>query len=139
MKLLSNSIVREKAVYEDLICIDVPQSSGEPVHFIANDILLLFNQQRLESLGQTAMIQYLNSIAPKSDALRELRSKCSDDELISLVKSRHIQSRSDLLAWSKYLDLKLDDTKAELERIRSVKSGETIKFNDSDNSNSSSV
>lgn len=128
MKIISNAVFLEKPIYEDLIQTDVKRSDGSSVHYIDSDLILLFNQTRLESLGQAGMIQYLNSIAPQSDALNELRSQCTDAELLSLIKSRHIQSPSDLLLWSKYLDHELDNTKDELERLRSEKSGDTISF-----------
>lgn len=69
-----------------------------------DDIYLLFNQKRLENLGVDTINNWLSSLRPASDALSNLRAKCSDDELLSLVKSRHIQSQSELLAWSEYLN-----------------------------------
>lgn len=139
MKIISNAVFLEKPVYEDLIQTDVKRPDGSSVHYIDSDLILLFNQERLESLGQTGLIQYLNSIAPRSDVLNELRSQCSDAELLALIKSRHIQSPSDLMIWSKYLDHQLDNTKAELERIRSEKSGETISFESGDTPESKEV
>lgn len=122
MEIISNVVFRKEAIYENMICSDVEQSDGSVIHYIDNDLILLFNQERLESLGQTAMIEYLNSITPQSDGLSELRKNCSDVELLSLIKSRHIQSRADLLQWSKYLDHELDNTTAELKRIRETES-----------------
>ena len=131
MKIISNAIFREKAIYEDLICSDVKRSDGSTLHYIDSDLILLFNQERLESLGQTAMIEYLNSIAPQSDSLAELRKNCSDEELLSMVKSRHIQSRADLLAWSKYLDSELDNTKDVVEKLKASKE-EKISFSETE-------
>lgn len=69
-----------------------------------DDIYLLFNQKRLQNLGIDTINNWVSSLRPVSDALSNLRAKCSDDELLSLVKSRHIQSQSELLAWSEYLN-----------------------------------
>ena len=134
MKIVSNIVFREKAIYEDLICQNVKRSDGSSLYFVDSDLILLFNQERLESLGQTAMIEYLNSIAPQSDSLAELRKNCSDDELLSIVKSRHIQSRADLLAWSKYLDSELDNTKDVVEKLKASKE-ETISFSETETPN----
>lgn len=134
MKIVSNCVFREKAIYEDLICQNVKQSDGSSVYFVDSDLILLFNQERLQSLGQTAMIEYLNSIAPQSDSLAELRKNCSDEELLSMVKSRHIQSRSDLLAWSKYLDSELDHSKDVAEKLK-VSQENKISFNESETPN----
>lgn len=129
MKIISNAIFREKPIYEDLITTDVKQSDGTTIHYIDSDLILLFNQERLQALGQTAMIEYLNSIAPQSDSLAVLRKNCTDDELLSMVKSRHIQSRSDLLAWSKYLDAELDHSKDVVEKMKASQDNK-ISFNE---------
>lgn len=131
MKIISNAIFREKAIYEDLITQDVKQSDGSTIHYIDSDLILLFNQQRLESLGQTAMLEYLNSIAPQSDSLAELRKNCTDEELLSMVKSRHIQSRADLMAWSRYLDSELDHSKDVVEKMK-VESSNKIDFSETE-------
>lgn len=131
MKIVSNCVFREKAIYEDLICQNVKQSDGSSVYFVDSDLILLFNQERLQSLGQTAMIEYLNSIVPQSDSLAELRKNCTDDELLSMVKSRHIQSRSDLLAWSKYLDAELDHSKVVAEKLKASQENK-ISFTESE-------
>lgn len=131
MKIISNAIFREKPIYEDLISSDVKQSDGTTIHYIDSDLILLFNQERLQALGQTAMIEYLNSIAPQSDSLVELRKNCTDEELLSMVKSRHIQSRSDLLAWSKYLDAELDHSKDVFEKLKASQENK-ISFNESE-------
>lgn len=134
MKVVSNIVFREKAIYEDLVCQEVKKSDGSTAYFVDSDLILLFNQERLQSLGQTAMIEYLNSITPQSDYLAELRKNCTDAELLSMVKSRHIQSRSDLLVWSKYLDAELDHSKDVAEKL-SVSKEEKISFSDTETPN----
>lgn len=69
-----------------------------------NDIGLLFNQKRLDKLGKDGVTSFLNSLVPKSDSLSKLRKKCTDQELIAICKSRYIQTPSELLAWSDYLN-----------------------------------
>lgn len=137
MKVISNIILREKAIYEPIL--EEPVEVGnKKVRFFDNDLILLFNQQRISSLGDTALLEYINSIAPTSDGLSDLKSKCSDKELISLVKSRHIQSRSELLRWSEYLNNCLDDVTSELAKMRANKE-DTIKFNGNDNEGNENV
>lgn len=137
MKIVSNIVLREKAIFEPIL--EEPIMVGsKKVRFLENDLILLFNQQRLSALGDSAMLEYINSIAPSSDGLSDLRSKCSDSELLSLVKSRHIQSRSELLRWSEYLNNCLDDVSAELVKIRAEKN-DTISFKDNQNETSENV
>lgn len=73
-----------------------------------DDIYMLFNQQRLLSAGTDTINSWLNTLTPKSDALSELRKKCTDEQLMKMCKSRYIQSRSELLAWSEYLNANAD-------------------------------
>ena len=74
-----------------------------------SDIYLLFNQRRLSSAGADTINAWLNTLTPKSDALAELRKKCSDEQLMQICKSRYIQSPSELLAWSEYLNANYSD------------------------------
>lgn len=69
-----------------------------------DDIYMLFNQQRLLSCGKDTIQAWLNTLQPRSDALAELRKKCTDEQLMQICKSRYIQSPSELLAWSEYLN-----------------------------------
>lgn len=71
---------------------------------VVNDIYMLFNQRRLSSAGADTINSWLNTLTPKSDALAELRKKCTDEQLMQICKSRYIQSPSELLAWSEYLN-----------------------------------
>lgn len=137
MKIISNIVLREKAIFEPILSENV-NFGNKSLHFVDNDLILLFNQERLSSLGDSALLEYINSIAPSSDGLSDLRSKCSDSELLGLVKSRHIQSRSELIRWSEYLNNCLDDVSAELQKIRAEKN-DTISFKDNQNETSENV
>lgn len=79
-----------------------------------DDIYLLFNQRRLLSAGSDTVNAWLETLTPRSDALSQLRKKCTDEQLMAFCKSRYIQSPSELLAWSEYL---LANHEAELARI----------------------
>lgn len=82
------------------------------VWFKNSDIDLLFNQQRLENLGIDQINNWLSSLSSSQSSA--IKGKFSDDELIALCKSRHIQSPQELLNWSQYLtsqyeNIKLDE------------------------------
>ena len=91
----------------DPLCVDfVRDSDGKVLSFaLTSDIGLLFNQKRLEdTLGRDGMKKFFDDMAARSSALSELRSKISDDDLAALCKSRYLQSPSEILAWSNYLN-----------------------------------
>lgn len=66
------------------------------------DIYMLFNQQRLDRMSLSQLSDWLDNQTSTS-GLAELRSKMSDAQLHSFIKSRYIQSPSELMAWSEYI------------------------------------
>lgn len=70
---------------------------------LTSDIFMLFNQERLDRMSRERLVQYFNDLSVRDSQMSELRSKLTDDQLCSFVKSRYIQSRSELMAWSRYL------------------------------------
>lgn len=81
-----------------------------------DDIYMLFNQNRLSSVGRDTLQSWLDGLTPKSDSLAQLRKKCTDEELMAICKSRYIQSSSELLAWSEYLNANYSSIIEELQQ-----------------------
>jgi hypothetical protein len=112
---ISHSNLCASPMFEDLLTEETTAPNGDVSSVrVCNDISLLFNQQRLESLGREGIKQFLDSLTPKSPSLASLRSKISDADLLKVCKSRYIQSPSELLAWSSYLDSSLSDIQQEI-------------------------
>lgn len=81
---------------------------------LTSDICMLFNQQRLDRLSRESLLSYFESMSVNEPKFGDLRSKLGDDQLISFVKSRFIQSPSELMTWSQYLMSSSDAVVAEL-------------------------
>lgn len=77
------------------------------VFHLLNDISLLFNQQRLENrISPSELREMFNRFSPnKSRYLAQL----DDDTLLSTLKSRHIQSLSEIKSWAEYCLENFDD------------------------------
>ena len=75
---------------------------------ITSDIYMLFNQQRLDRMTREAVINHFNDMVIKDSSLQNLRDKMTDDQLMSVVKSRYMQAPSELLAWSRWLNAQAD-------------------------------
>lgn len=71
---------------------------------VTSDIYMLFNQQRLDRMSREVLIDHFNQMSVRENPLQSLRSKLSDDQLCSIVKSRFIQSPSELMQYSSYLN-----------------------------------
>lgn len=94
----------QKSPVSDLLIECSTDENGNKVYHYSSDLSLLFRQRKLENMGLDTLSSFLDALVSKSDSLASLRSHCSDDELMSVIKSRHIQSPAELLAWSKFLD-----------------------------------
>lgn len=78
----------------------------------SSDIYMLFNQQRLDRMSKERLVAYFENLSVREPKMKELRSKLTDDQLCSFVKSRFIQSPSELMAWSQYLMSSQDEVVA---------------------------
>lgn len=95
-EFLENSPVNE-------FCLERLDKDGIEVVTLTSDIYMLFNQQRLDRMSKDRLLAYFENLSVNEPKMRELRSKLSDEQLCSFVKSRFIQSPSELMAWSQYL------------------------------------
>ena len=67
---------------------------------VSTDITLIFNQQRLESkLTANELREYIQRYTPNKSVYT---TQLDDDTLLSTLKSRHIQSLSEMRAWAEY-------------------------------------
>lgn len=67
---------------------------------VSTDITLIFNQQRLENkLTVNELREYIQRYTPNKSVYT---AQLDDDTLLSTLKSRHIQSLSEMRAWAEY-------------------------------------
>ena len=93
------AVARDVLPYEPLLIEDLGDSCK-----IVSDVSLLFNQQRLDRMSLQSLVEKLNERVNAGDTgLSELRKNINDEDLHKFVKSRYIQSLSELRQWSHYL------------------------------------
>lgn len=67
---------------------------------ISTDISLIFSQQRLENkMTASELREYIQRYTPNKSVYT---AQLDDDTLLSTLKSRHIQSLSEIRAWTEY-------------------------------------
>lgn len=67
---------------------------------VSTDISLIFNQQRLENkLTASELREYIQRYTPNKSVYT---AQLDDDTLLSTLKSRHIQSLSEMRSWTEY-------------------------------------
>lgn len=115
---LKHCILREASVVDEFYHEPTTPSddSMESVS-VCDPIIILFNQQRLDNMGITAAKSFIDSLVPKSNELSELRKKCSDEDLMSMVKSRHLQSPAEILAWCRYMNENVEMFNSEVAKL----------------------
>lgn len=102
---------------------------------VSNDISVLFNLQRLENkITPEQLREYINKYTPNSSPY--VNEKLSDDMLLDSVKSRHIQSLSELRSWAQYVSEQLNDFIDD--NVEKESTNETDSKGEEDSSSSSS-
>lgn len=92
--------LREHVPYEPLLVDEYPDGS----YRVLSDVDLLFNQQRLDRMSLAALKQKLDeSVQAGDNGLSAIRKNIRDEDLHKFIKSRYIQSLSELRQWSSYL------------------------------------
>lgn len=67
---------------------------------VSTDISLIFNQQRLENkLTAVELREYIQRYTPNKSVYT---AQLDDETLLNTLKSRHIQSLSEMRAWAEY-------------------------------------
>lgn len=103
-----------------------PSDDGVEAVIVSNPLYMIFNQERLSSIGQFNVQEWIDSMNRISnDNLKELRSKVSDDDLIKYMKSRYCQSPCELAMWSSYLVNETDKLSDEVKAFVAQQQTET--------------
>lgn len=126
---LQNVVVREvNPVDEFYFEESVSSDDNKKCIGFTDPIRMLFNQQRLNKLGSMGVEQWLNSLQNfKKDPMAELRAKCSDEDLIALIKSRHIQQPSEIMAYVEYCKNNMETFNSEVQKIVQARQEEESK------------
>ena len=97
---IRHAVVRDRVPYEPLLTVSYPDGS----YRILSDVDLIFNQERLDRMSLAALQQKLDESVNAGDiGLSDIRKNIKDEDLQKFIKSRYIQSLSELRQWSHYL------------------------------------
>lgn len=117
-----SAAMREPSVIDEFYFRSIKNSDrkGVNIEFVCDPIIELLNQKRIENtIGTDSLKVWLNTLSQQAhDPFADLRKNCSDDDLISLIKSRYLQAPCEILAWSKYMSENLESFKKEVSLLR---------------------
>lgn len=110
---LRNTVTRQNSTVDTFYMQKlVSADDNETAYACVDPLFMLFNEERLQKLGTTAVEKWLKSIEQGvSSSLDKLRKECSDDDLLYMIKSRHIQKPCEVSAWSDYMAENMDKFK----------------------------
>lgn len=92
---------------------------------IRSDVSMLLHAADMAKKYGTGFVQSMIDMhRPKPSALQSQMDQMSDAAILDTVKSRHLQSPSELMAWSEYLVEQAKDIEQEAERIALEKEAE---------------
>ena len=117
---LATSYVRQPSLVDDFYFEKtVSAVDGKEVIGVHNPLYMLFNQQRIDRLGSEAIRQWVDLLKQaQHSGLAEIRKKCSDDDLMCMIKSRHIQHPAELERYIEELNSRADRFNSEVARVR---------------------
>lgn len=119
---LLHSVVREPSIVDEFYFEKhKPSDDCMESYSVVDPIIMLFNQKRIENMGVTAAKQFLDSLQPKSDSLAELRKNCSDEDLVTMIKSKYLQSPAEVLAWCRFMKSNIDTFNSEVQKLLAAK------------------
>ena len=95
----TNMITVIPPIFVNELSDEIKFNEKESIHVTHSDVYLLLNQKRIESYSQTDVAKYFTLRSSEADT-----SEYTDDQLMDSIKSRRIQSPSDLKKWSDFLD-----------------------------------
>jgi hypothetical protein len=112
----SNVILGEPNLITELQYEKTTEQGEEPSYRWTSDVTLLFNQERIaKSLSAEQVRQWLMSLKNPSSTIDY--SGVSDELIMATIKSRHIQSMSELQAWTNELLEKVDNIESSVNSL----------------------
>lgn len=116
---LATSIVRTPSMVDEFYTETIGTNDDKkPIVRFVDPIYMLFNQERLSHLGAENVQLWLDSLNNAGNReIDELKSKCSDEQLAQMIKSRHLQSPSEILAWCRYMNENIKEFNEEVQRL----------------------
>lgn len=115
---LKNVILRQPELVDNFCRESIVDVDGKEMVRIVDPVHMLLNQERLQhTLGNSAAQAFIDSFRHQNnDPFADLRSKCSDSDLMTMIKSRHLQSPCEILSWCKYMKDNVDVFNNELKQ-----------------------
>lgn len=99
---------------------------NETVRIRSDVSMLLHAADMAKKYGTNFVQSMIDMRRPKSSSIQSQMDQMSDAQILDTVKSRHLQSPSELIAWSEYLVEQARDVEREAERLALEKEAQDL-------------
>lgn len=94
---------------------------------VRSDVSMLLHAADMAKKYGTGFVQSMIDMRrPKSSAIQSQMDQMTDGQILDTIKSRHLQSPSELIAWSEYLVSQAKDVEQEAERLALEKEAQEL-------------
>lgn len=90
-----------------------------PVRY-TSDVRLILHTKDLASRAGFAIASKFGQSRQSASQIQQIMDKMSDDDLLATVRSRHIQSPSEIIAWSKDLSAYAENLESQVQDLIDV-------------------
>lgn len=87
-----------------------------PVRY-TSDVRLILHTKDLASRAGLAVASKFGQSKQSASQIQQIMDRMSDDDLLSTVRSRHIQSPSEIIAWSKELSVYAEHLESQAQEL----------------------
>lgn len=94
-----------------------PEDPAFSIRIRSDVSMLLHAADMAKKYGQNFVQSMIDMHRPKSSAIQSQMDQMTDAQILDTVKSRHLQSPSELIAWSEYLMEQARSIEQEAERL----------------------
>lgn len=110
-------IVLEELPTESFRFEKVGSKEDEAIRIRSDVSMLLHAADMAKKYGSNFVQSMIDMRRPKSSSIQSQMDQMSDAQILDTVKSRHLQSSSELIAWSEYLVEQAKDIEREVESL----------------------
>lgn len=90
-----------------------------PVRY-TSDISLILHTKDLASRAGLAVASKFGQSRQSASQIQQIMDRMSDDDLLAMVRSRHIQAPSEIIAWSKELSAYAENLESQAQELIDV-------------------
>ena len=92
---------------------------SRPVRY-TSDVRLILHTKDLASRAGLAIASKFGQNKQSASQIQQIMDKMSDDDLLATVRSRHVQSPSEIIAWSKELSAYAENLESQVQELIDV-------------------